>query len=156
MFSRHCRFMVLRLLVAAVLAAGGWLAAQRTAAAELDKLDTSLKFIPEDAAFYSSLLHGGELVEAVAHSNAWSKVMQLQFVQQGLMLYNIQLAIPNSVPSKIDAFRQSPDGRKVLHLLGEMASDEMFVYGDESQVKFLGLVQALPRPCSRRPSCSTK
>ncbi len=144
MFSRYSRFTVVRLLVAAAaLACGGWLASQAAAAAELDKLDTSLKLIPEDAAFYSSILHGREMVRAVADSKAWAKVMQLPFVQMGLMQYNVMAAMPNTPPGQIQAFRNSPDGQKLLHLLGDMASEEMFVYGDPSQVKFVELAQDL-------------
>jgi hypothetical protein len=144
MFSRHSGFLALRLLVAAaVLATGGWLAGGRTAATELDKLDTSLKLIPEDAAFYSSILHGRELVEVIGHSNAWSKVVQLPFVQMGLGLYKNQLTLPSSNVAKFEAFRKSDDGQKLFRLLGEMASHEMFVYGDQSQTKFVELMQDL-------------
>ena len=142
MFSRYFRFAVVRLLVAAAaLAFGGRLASQAAVAANVNKLDTSLKLIPADAAFYSSILHGGEMVRTVADSKAWSKLMQLQFVQMGLMQYNLMAAMPSTPPGQIQAFRNSPEGQKLLHLLGEMGSDEMFVYGDPSQVKFVELVQ---------------
>ena len=134
--------MVLGLLVAAAaLAAGGWFANRGAAAAELDKLDTALKLIPDDAAIYWSLLHGRELVEAVGKSNAWQKLTQLQFVQMGLVQYQFMAAMADSPPAKIEAFRNSPDGRKLLRLLGEMASEEMFVYGDPTQIRFVELLQ---------------
>jgi hypothetical protein len=141
---RHSRFLVVRLLLAAVaVAVVGRFSAPAAVAAGLDKLDTSLKMIPDDAAFYSSLLKGGELVEAIGHSKAWSKLKQLQYVQFGLMQYQFMAAMPDTIPAKIEAFRNSEDGQKLLRLLGEMGSEEMFAYGDPSQIKFVDLLQDL-------------
>ena len=110
-------------------------------AGELDKLDTSLKLIPDDAAFYSSMMRNREQFEAIAKSNAWAKIMEMPVVQMGLSLYNMQLANPDSSPAKIDAALKNPEMRKILDLLADMASDEVFVYGDKNFVDFMKLFQ---------------
>ena len=59
-------------------------------AGELDKLDTSLKLIPADAAFYSSMLRNREQIDAFLHSNAWEKLKSMPSVQMGLAMFNAQ------------------------------------------------------------------
>ena len=114
-------------------------------AGELDKLDTSLKLIPEDAAFYSSMLRNREQFEAVRNSNAWAKIQAMPVVQMGLAMYQMQLANPGSGPAKIQAALENPEIRKIIDLAADMVSDEVFLYGDESCVDFLKLAQDVDR-----------
>ena len=96
MVARHWSSRLARLsAVAIALAAAGWLAGP-VAATELDKLDTSLKLIPEDAAFYSSMLRNREQFEAIRNSNAWAKVREMPVVQMGVSLYQMQLGTPGA------------------------------------------------------------
>jgi hypothetical protein len=132
-FVRFSIFVVLTALAAA--------AARPAAAADLDKLDTSLKLIPADAAFYSSMLRNREQIEAIKNSKAWAKIMEMPVVQFGLLMYNAQAQSPGSGPAQLQAVLENPEMRKVIDLLAEMASDEIFVYGDKSFADFLQLVQ---------------
>jgi hypothetical protein len=142
MVARRWNYRFIQLLILAfVLMATGWLAAPMAAAAELDKLDTSLKLIPEDAAFYSCMLRNREQFEAVRNSNAWAKVQQMPAVQMGLSFYSAQLANPDGKLAKLDSVLKNPEIRKVLDLLVDMASDEVFVYGDDSCTDCLELMQ---------------
>ena len=59
-----------------------WLAPGSVPAANLDKLDASLKLIPADAAFYGSMLRNREKIEAILHSKAWAKIMEMPIVQE--------------------------------------------------------------------------
>ncbi len=131
------RFSVLTL----ALAAAGWLCPQPAAAGELDKLDTSLRLIPEDAAFYSSMMRNREQFEAIRHSNALAKIQEMPIVQMGLAFYNVQLATPGSRVAMLDAALRNPESRKVLDLAAEMVSDEIFIYGDKNVVDFVKLFQ---------------
>ncbi len=141
MFARHWSYRFARLSVLAVaLAAAGWLA-NPAAAGELDKLDTSLKIVPEDAAFYSSMLRNREQFETIRNSNAWAKIQQMPVVQMGLSLYDAQLTNPGSGPAKLDAALKNPETRKIVDLLSDMVSEEVFAYGDDSFVDFLELMQ---------------
>ena len=142
MMARHGNYRLARLSVLAMaLAAVGWLTPNPVTAAELDKLDTSLKLIPEDAAFYSSMLRNREQFEAIRTATPGRKSRQMPVVQMGLSMYQMQLATPGSGPAKIEAALQNPEIRKIVDLAVDMVSDEVFVYGDESCIDFLELVQ---------------
>ena len=123
------------------LVAAGWLVPHAAGAAELDKLDTSLKLVPEDAAFYSSMLRNREQFEAIVNSNAWAKIKEMPAVQMGMMFYNMQLSNPESVPSKLAEAVENPESRKIIDMLVDMASEEIFFYGDMSSADFLRLFQ---------------
>jgi len=127
-------------LAAVVIAipANGAAGADRTA-----KPDTSLQFVPEDVAFYSSLLRGGEQIQAVLQSRAWAKVKTMPIVKMGLALYQMQAASPESVPGKIETALSDPEIRKVLDVLKDMVSREVFVAGGKGFVESIELAQSL-------------
>ncbi len=142
MIARRRLFGLVRFSVLSIaLAAAGWLVPHTVEAAELDKLDTSLKLVPEDAAFYSSMLRNREQFEAIVNSNAWTKIKEMPAVQMGLMLYNMQLSNPGSVPSKLAEAMENPESRKIIDMLIDMASEEIFFYGDMSSADFVRLFQ---------------
>ena len=117
-------------------------AAPRPAAADdLAKLDTSLKLIPADAAFYSSMLRNREQFEAIKNSKAWAKIVELPVVQFGLAMYNMQVQSPDSIPAQMHAALEDSENRDTVDLLNEMVSDEVFVYGDKHVVDFVRLFQ---------------
>ena len=122
------------------LVSTGWLQ-PRAAAADLDQLDTSLKLVPADAAFYSSMMRNREQYEAVVGSNAWAKIKEMPAVQMGLMFYNMQLSNPESGPAKFNEMMENPETRKIIDMVVDMASDEIFVYGDRSFTGFVQLFQ---------------
>jgi hypothetical protein len=132
-------------LAIAVLASAVALGVQpaRAEDGKLDKIDSSLKLIPEDAAFYSSMMRNREQFEAIRGSKAWAKIKAMPVVQMGLALYTSQAGEPVSVPGKIEIALKNPETRKIVDLLRDMASEEIFVYGDESFVDFLTLAQNL-------------
>lgn len=136
--SRLARSSMLVALAAAVA-----LAPRPAAAGDLAKLDTSLKLLPADASFYSSLLRNREQFEAVKHSNAWAKIAAMPIVQSGLMLYDLQVRSPGSIPEMIHSALTSSDNRDTVALLKEMVSDEVFAYGDKSAVDFVRLSQII-------------
>ncbi len=142
MIARRRLFGLVRFSVLSIaLVAAGWLVPHTAEAAELDKLDTSLKLVPEDAAFYSSMLRNREQIEAIVNSNAWAKIKEMPAIQMGLMFYNMQLSIPDSVPSKLAEAMENPESRKVIDMLADMASEEIFLCGDMSSADFLQLFQ---------------
>ena len=57
-------------------------------------------------------------------------------VQTGLMLYNFQIAVPDSVPNRVQAALQDPEIQKTLSLVGDLMSEEVFCYGDHNVVDF--------------------
>jgi hypothetical protein len=116
--------------------------APATAADPLDKLGTSLNWIPDDAAFYSSSLRNGEQIQAIAKSRAWAAVMAMPAVQEGLKQLGAATQ-SGEYAEQFKAFRENPEVQKALKLLADMFSHETFVYGDQSTVDLIDLVQRL-------------
>jgi hypothetical protein len=144
MIARHWNHHWARLFVlAAAVAAAVWLAPRPATAGTLDKLDTSLKLIPADASFYASTLHNREKIEAIRHSNAWAKIMGMPAVQMAIARYKEQLDTPGSNLAQVDAALKNPEIQKILGLLADMGSDEVFMYGDKSCVDFVDLFQTV-------------
>ncbi len=141
MVARHWSYRMVQFSALAIALAVTPCLAAPPAAGKLDKLDTSLKLIPSDAAFYASMLRNREQASAIRHSRAWAKIRELPVVQMGLTLYATQLSTPDSIPAKIDAALQNPEVRKILDLATDMVSDDVFVYGEKDCIDFLGLLQ---------------
>ncbi len=115
-----------------------------TAAADpFEKLDTAARFVPSDAAFFYSFMRNREQFDIVTQSNAWQKLKAMPFVQMGMAVYNLQALDTESVPGQINAALRDPEQKKLLDLVAEMVSDEMFVYGDQSLVGSVALMQQI-------------
>jgi hypothetical protein len=151
--GNHARSTILAvaILTVALTAAMSWLTTPLATAGDLDRLDASLKLIPEDAAFYCSALRNREQIDVFLHSNAWAKIRAMPVVQMGFAAYNAQLAVPGSGPAQCDAALKNPEVRKIVDLLAAMVSDEIFVYGDDSSLDLVELAQAVNREMRYTP-----
>jgi hypothetical protein len=107
---------------------------------ELEKLDASLKLIPADASFYSSMLRNREQVEMFLQSKAFAKLKALPFVRMGLKSLQEQSAEPRSEVAQMRMALENPEIAKLVNLAGDMFSNEVFVYGDSSATHFLELL----------------
>jgi hypothetical protein len=108
-----------------------------------DQPDSALRLIPADVSFYASILRGREQIERLTHSNAWKKLHDLPLVKMGLEHLHAQLEQPNNPQlAMLLQLAQQPDNQKLLHLLRDMVSDEVFLYGGDNFVKFIELAQA--------------
>jgi hypothetical protein len=123
------------------LLAGGGLARTPAAAAELDKLDTSLKLVPENAAFYSTMLRNREQYDAVVSSKAWKRIMDMPVVKMGLEQYKALANDKGSVPGIIEETLKEPEVIKIVDMLRDMGSQEIFMAGDEGFIQSLELMQ---------------
>ncbi len=139
--ARTTRWVLVVAVIGVVSVAG--LTARPAVAGKLEKLDTSLKLIPHDAAFYSSMLRNKEQIEAINGSRAWAKLNGMPIVQMGKALWAMQAANPESVPGKIQAALDDPQNRELIELVCDMFSDEVFFYGDTSFADFLELAQQI-------------
>ena len=128
-------------IAAVALTAGAF--ASTSTAGDLEKLDTSLKLVPEDAAFYSAMLRNREQIEAIGNSRAWKRIMDMPAVQTGLMMYQMQAADPESAPAMIEAALSNPETRRMIDTGLDMVSHEIFVYGDRDFVGFVNLLQQI-------------
>ena len=127
------------------------LAAGPAAAAEAAKLPASLELVPENAAFYSSMLRNREQFEAIANSRAWAKLKAMPVVQMGMALYNLQAANPDSPPGRLQTALQDPEVQKDLSLLGDLVSDEVFCLRRPEHGRFRGPGAAAGRGHALRP-----
>src|SRR5260370_20170564 len=129
------------LWVAAVALLGATLVQPQFAHAQsLDKLDASLKLVPENAAFYSSMLRNKEQIEIVAKSKAWAKLMSIPSIQQGWEMATAEWGNPNGKLAPLVQWYSDPDNQELVGLLADMGSQEMFVYGGEGWVSFSQLM----------------
>ena len=124
--------------------------ADRAAAGELE--ETSIRLIPADAAFYSSMLRAGEQIEIIAKSNAWKKIMEMPSVKMGLGMIEEKLqdeSDPQAAQAK--AMLENPQIKNGLALLGDMFSNDVFMYGNADVADALELAQDLSNATSYAP-----
>lgn len=101
---------------------------------------TSLRFIPADAAFYSTALRNREQWQTILRSNAFARLKALPLVQQGWAQVKAQFSEEGKL-AQLYKFYQQPENQELVALLGDMVSDEVFVYGSENWAPFLELAQ---------------
>ena len=105
------RFLFIALLGG--LALGLW-PAQAVRAGDLGKLDTSLKWIPADAASYTVWLRNREQLEAVLKSNAWAKLKALPAVQMALQMAQAELQKPENPLAQVLKLYDQPENRQLF------------------------------------------
>src|SRR5262249_31607609 len=125
-------------LLAAVVCLGGVLG-QPTRAADLD--NTSLKLVPGNVAFYSTMLRNKEQIEIIAKSNAWNKLWNLPIVQMGWKQLENEYKSGNL--AEVRKFFEQAENKEMLDVLGDAVSNEIFVSGSENWVSFLTLAMRL-------------
>lgn len=130
-----------RLLAATLGAVASLLAPGVLAAAEPAKIAASLEFVPADVAFYSVTLRGAEQVALVRQSRAWARFTALPVVKSAWEQFNSQWQ--HGTLSAARQILSLPENQQLLSVLGEMFSQEAFVYGDEQSVVTLDLLQRL-------------
>jgi hypothetical protein len=107
-----------------------------------DKSDSSLKWIPGDAAFYSSMLRNREQLDAVLKSRAWAKFKALPFVQAGWQKVQDEWGEEGKLAALYN-FYQKPENRDLVALLADMSSEEIFIYGSHTWSGFAELGQTV-------------
>jgi hypothetical protein len=155
MKKRFVHFQSPKILAVALIAllAGGWLAVGPAAAAgDLDKLDTSLKLIPANAAFYSSMLRNREQIDAIINSHAWAKIMAMPSVQMAKAMFEAQAQQPGTPAAQGMAALQNPETKKLIDLAMDMGSNEVFFYGDKDFVDFAKLLQRVVSALRYQPA----
>ena len=115
------------------------------------KLDTSLKFVPEDAAFYASFLRNREQAEIVQKSNFWKRLTGNQDLQGAWQMFSND---QNGPWQEFLKFRKDPDNKELVELMDDAWGEEVFVYGGGNAVDTarivkkggFGLIEALMQP----------
>lgn len=114
-------------------------------AARADVLEdtTSLGFVPADVQFYVAWLRNREQYDLFVNSRAFAKLRQLPVVQMGVALLDVQRQDRDSPLGQFETWRQQPENRELLSLLGEMVSQEVFLHGDAAWADFGTLLQQM-------------
>ena len=129
---------ILPVVVLAAMSLAGLASQPACDAGPLDKLDTSLQWVPADAAVYSSSLRLGEQVEIVGKSRAWAALKGLPATQRLLQEVNKALDVP-----QVQFVLENPEVKKGLALLGDMFANEVFIYADPAAIDAAELFQKL-------------
>ena len=124
----------------AALVAIGLCSGPPASAAPLEKLDSSIHWVPQDAAVYSSTMRLGEIVEKVGQSRAWARLKSLPAVQDALAKLGAA-AGSGEQAATIEAIRRNPEVKRALALLGDMLAHEVFVYVGPEAVDGIDLLQ---------------
>ncbi|NUQ62237.1 MAG: hypothetical protein HUU20_07100 [Pirellulales bacterium] len=103
----------------------------------------SLQLVPADAAIYWAMLRNREQVEAVLESRAWERIKAMPVVKMGLEMFEAQASEPDSPAAKVRAALENPQVLDLLDFLGEMFSEEVFVYADQDIGATIELLQAV-------------
>src|SRR5262245_31045955 len=94
-------------------------------AADLDKIDSAVREIPADAAFFASMLRCREQIEVVAKSKAWAKLTAIPALKQGLQLFNM----PNGPGDQFQQWYKVPENKQLIDFALDLFSSEVFCYG---------------------------
>jgi hypothetical protein len=133
------------LLALAVLAALP--AAPAARGEQPSKAAASLEIVPDDALFYTAMLRNREQLEAVLRSKAWAKLSKLPLVQMGLRQLEKAWEEPTGPQAMAQAMARAwlgqEENRRLIRLLGDMVSDEIFCYSGRDTAALLALLGEL-------------
>lgn len=132
-------------LMAVALLAGLVPGVLSTGTGHADEPGGGVAIIPQDAAFVSATLRLREQWERFAKSNAFAALKKLPAVQRALDQIEEQKVQPGSPLSMFATFMELPENQQALELLDDMISNDTFVYGEPSCVKFVELFQKVQR-----------
>jgi hypothetical protein len=137
------RTQVVRTIWLACLAVPVVLLAAPTAHAVDLKQDTSLKWIPADAATFHSSMRIGEQLDIIAKSNAWAKFKEMPVVKKAWQAVLEQWDNPNGPFAEFRAIIEQKENQELLALLQDMIGQEVFVYGGKNSAEFLALLMQI-------------
>jgi hypothetical protein len=115
------------------------LAERPARAADLD--GTSLKLVPGNVAFYSTMLRNKEQIEIIAKSQAWNKLWNLPVVQMGWK--HVEKEYKEGNLAEVRKFFEQAENKELLDVLADAVSNEIFVSGSETWVSFVTLAMRL-------------
>jgi hypothetical protein len=132
MVPAHIGGKSVRFVLAALV--GAWAVAlgltQPARAADIDKIDVpSLKEIPADAAFYTTMLRNREQIDIIAKSKAWAKLTALPGVQTLWQQLMVKVKEDGGPLQKYEEFVKAPENKQLVDMLVDMVSTEVFFYG---------------------------
>ncbi len=104
-----------------------------------EKLGNSLDLVPADASFYAASLRMKEQLDIVLESRAWARLMEMPAVKMALGMAKAELEKPGGPKEQWDSSMENPDNQRLVELLKDMATQEVFIYGDQRFADWLGV-----------------
>ncbi len=98
---------------------------------QIAKLDTSMNFVPEDAAFYRVWMHNRDQVDAIARSNAWKKLTESPSYQ---LAWSRFMTTPGGTWQQYQDFKNDAENKPLLDLADDAWGQEIFLYGGSNCV----------------------
>ena len=99
----------------------------------------SLKFVPANVSAYSVSLHLREQFDEVVNSKAWKKLVDLPLVHKAWAAMKENDEFSEGL-EQMEEFFNDPQNKEMLAMFGDMASDEIFTYGDENWPQVLAML----------------
>jgi hypothetical protein len=121
----------------------GWLLAAPLPAQERAAPVPSLGMVPADAGMYSAMLRNKEQIDAVLKSKAWARLNALPFVKMGWQKLEEEWKKDEGPLAEFRKWYEQPGNADIIRFLGEMFSDEVFVYGGKDSADLIQLMQDL-------------
>jgi len=118
-------------------------AAEKQPAAEQGKHPTALAWLPDNTAFYLSLLHCRQQIDAVRQSKAWDRLTKLPAVVEVLQQYQKQSEDSESPAGRVHSGLANPQVQSALNFLADLLGQEAFVCGDPNYIDLLRLSQKI-------------
>jgi hypothetical protein len=107
---------------------------------------SSLKFIPEDVAFYSTSLKLRQQYDAFVNSKAFAKLMQIPTIQMGMgMAQGMWMNPPNEQARIAKEALEKPENKELVAMLSDAVSHEFFVFGSGDYTALLELANKMGR-----------
>lgn len=103
----------------------------------LAKLDTALKDIPADAAYYAAWLRNQEQLDLFVKSKAVEKVLNQPTLGQLWGLIDVQLRQPGGPFDMWEQFKKDPENKQLAELMSDLLAHEIFLYGGGSWPDFV-------------------
>jgi hypothetical protein len=105
---------------------------------------SSLKFVPEDAAFYGAAFRLREQYDALVSSNAFKKLSEMPLVQMGLARAKAEWDNPER--EELIGLKEvlgQTENKELIALVIDAVSHEMFCYGSSDFAEFLAIVNEI-------------
>ncbi|HMP60702.1 MAG TPA: hypothetical protein PKD86_15260, partial [Gemmatales bacterium] len=100
----------------------------------------SLKFVPEDAAFYFSFQRCREQFEIVRASRSWRAVANMPSVKDLWQEFDKQWQGPEGDLARVRIFLEQKDNQQLLEVLADMVSHEVFFVGGSNWVDLVHIL----------------
>jgi hypothetical protein len=100
-------------------------------------------FVPADASFFSTMLRNKQQYDILVKSKAFKKLMELDVVKEHLKKLQDELGKEDGKAAGFKKFWEDKDNKKLVELIINAVSDEIFIYGGPGWTELLKVLGQL-------------